>query len=792
MTFSTSWEDGTGQEVDAAYLNSLDSFLNSISEIDGIVKGTGSGVAAAVSGTDYMRAHWVNVLDYGADPTGVNDSTAAFTSAFAALPDVGGTITIPTGGGVVYAPTGNYKISSTISLHEIQSLWGDGINLTNLVYTGTGACISAALAGNDGVPTGWPTPCVFEGFTIDGTNAASGAIGLQSTNLFHTRGDIRIQNFNTTDAIGLYFKNTGSTPVADRMQWRVSLRNNTTGVVFDGGGTSGTSSNAKAFYWFEVVANTNQNVCTLQNNAVVEQCEFAIVGNCVSTSATNTGWVIGIDVGEPSNVSSLRDCHFLVALEMDGSPGDLGHTSIIADSTVGTAEMTGTGILSFMAGYTDGEPINFQGASIATGFSFGVSGRINDPTLGMMTYGDCENFQGGTQRNSFVYTATYLANNASGVTIQPQSGDVQRFLLPNTDVVIAGFLNAPYTTSRSLELFFQQPASGTACAVSWPTNIQWANGKDTLSTVNGAVDKVRMTYSPSATMWYAELLTNFINTGQIASNEYIGNTSSTVSATNVPVPPGITGALITIIGPGGGGASGRTATGTGAVYGGGGGGGGAIIKDLFLPADAFGTTYDVSIPAAGLGGAPQSTATSGGNSGGTPSSGTQFSTGSVALMAAPGGGGLGNATGTAGAAGTFGTILGSVGGTGGAGAAGSSGGESMQGAPGGGGGGGGISSGPTAYNGGVGGNIPIFALVGGVAGTTTGTSPGAGTGPTSAVPGAGAGGGASSITGNGQAGASASGYGAGGGGGGTCVNGNSSGAGGNGGLGYIGINWLFS
>ena len=40
---------------------------------------------------------WVSVLDYGADPTGVNNSTTAFNNAIASLPATGGTVLVPTG-----------------------------------------------------------------------------------------------------------------------------------------------------------------------------------------------------------------------------------------------------------------------------------------------------------------------------------------------------------------------------------------------------------------------------------------------------------------------------------------------------------------------------------------------------------------------------------------------------------------------------------------------------------------------------------------------------------------------
>src|SRR5260221_9757779 len=53
-----------------------------------------------------IRNLFVNVTDpaYGADPTGVSDSTTAINNAITALP----------GGGVVYLPPGTYKTSGSL------------------------------------------------------------------------------------------------------------------------------------------------------------------------------------------------------------------------------------------------------------------------------------------------------------------------------------------------------------------------------------------------------------------------------------------------------------------------------------------------------------------------------------------------------------------------------------------------------------------------------------------------------------------------------------------------------
>src|ERR1043165_534818 len=65
----------------------------------------GSMAAADKLWLNSMRTGVVNVLDYGADATGVNDCVAAFTSAIAAL---------PAGGGIVFMPAGSYKFASSL------------------------------------------------------------------------------------------------------------------------------------------------------------------------------------------------------------------------------------------------------------------------------------------------------------------------------------------------------------------------------------------------------------------------------------------------------------------------------------------------------------------------------------------------------------------------------------------------------------------------------------------------------------------------------------------------------
>jgi len=109
----------------------------------------------------------INVLDYGADPTGVADSLAAFNAAL-------------TAGNYVVVPIGTYKVTGTINIVAGKAFVGFGV--------------SGQAGFNDRpkiVPTAAVTGCVLEvegtrnwiqGIFIDGT-ATTGVIGLRVGNV---------------------------------------------------------------------------------------------------------------------------------------------------------------------------------------------------------------------------------------------------------------------------------------------------------------------------------------------------------------------------------------------------------------------------------------------------------------------------------------------------------------------------------------------------------------------------------------------------------------------------------
>jgi Pectate lyase superfamily protein len=126
---------------------------------------TAAEIAAAVTPTNYAYPP-LNVLRYGADPTGNVDATAIINNAIS--------VAFRQNGGSVFMPAGTYKISNTITMQDGVSILGAGcgsnatpctlINATSL----TGATVAIALPGMSNVTlkdfylSGPSVPCTMD------------------------------------------------------------------------------------------------------------------------------------------------------------------------------------------------------------------------------------------------------------------------------------------------------------------------------------------------------------------------------------------------------------------------------------------------------------------------------------------------------------------------------------------------------------------------------------------------------------------------------------------------------
>lgn len=358
----------------------------------------------------------------------------------------------------------------------------------------------------------------------------------------------------------------------------------------------------------------------------------------------------------------------------------------------------------------------------------------------------------------------------TGSTVSPVSGQTTGFVRFEAIKSTEGFVY-PGWVLRSIWLTNPSITTRSAMNVTTDADSVGSNGATLASAVAWRTNTIRIAYDP---------------------NRY-----ENVNVTNQAVPSGVSGCYVTAIGGGASGGSGVTRNGTGSASnpsgnGGGGGGGGAAVIKVFVPVSSLGSTYSITT---GSGGAAPTGTSQNGNNGGS----STFTSGSIAITAGGGAGGVSALLPTGGAGGTYSGVAGlaytavengASGGDGGTysnhvGKAGSN--STYAGA----GGGGGGNNNSSAFNGGAGGSSAT--VTGGSAGVTNGGTGGSPLAAASGNGGAGAGGGAAN-TASGTAGAGGTGgvYGGGGGGGGG-KEGSFSGAayiGGAGGDGYTLVEWI--
>ncbi len=151
-----------------------------------------------------------NVLDYGADPTGVADSRAAFVAAIAAMATAGG--------GTVLVPSGVYRLVSTGATTDILTLPGPvslfgfgrarGGSMGGTVLLADGACRSVVRTTS--------YRAAIDGLTIDGDYLADYA-------LYVSGPEGRFNNIQARNAdYGIYCVDTGTDSTSSR---RIDLQN---------------------------------------------------------------------------------------------------------------------------------------------------------------------------------------------------------------------------------------------------------------------------------------------------------------------------------------------------------------------------------------------------------------------------------------------------------------------------------------------------------------------------------------------------------------------------------------
>lgn len=431
---------------------------------------TGTWTVPAGGGGGSSVLDWVSVITYGADPTGVHDSTTAFNGAVGAL---------PAAGGIVYVPAGTYLISGTITLKQSQGMIGDGHVTSILNYTGSSTCIKIANSGTfDGsTEGGW-----FQGFQVSGTYSGSSQIGCSVADLQGTKMDDVA--FYGLGGCALFFTEIsgwaeeGHFTKISCIQCGTAGNNATGAVVF-----SGTSFDY-GVYEFTIVTNPGAHGIVLQNGVDMNGCRIAIRGNFYGDTP-NTGAVIAIDPGNTSGTSYLMTADLDVSVETAGT--GLGHYLLWMGSSNATSQFSGSGILSMFNAFQNGQGI-LNNDSLPMGFS----GICNDGTGNTLQAGD-----GFTVLGGITSPIQGGLGQALGGTVYAELGSVwMGQLVSGTNAITFDGLEA---WGREIDLFLQQPSSGSDGTVTWPSSIKWPSGTaPTLSTANSEVDWIKIKWLGTA------------------------------------------------------------------------------------------------------------------------------------------------------------------------------------------------------------------------------------------------------------------------------------------------------
>jgi hypothetical protein len=412
-----------------------------------------------------------NPVSYGADPSGV----AASTAAFAKIATLIGT----TANVLVTLPPGIYKTASLPAFVQNQSMEASGSATTTIKYTGSTLALSIGI---NGAFTGAQQGGTFSGFTLD----MSGATGTPTAIQYGQVQRLRIQDVYVFSCAGKGLYGFNPSGWAEQANIQVGLITCAKPVVFD------TSSFDYTNFDLTIVSTIGGGGVTLQNGAQLQGGNLRMRGNYLGQPG-NTSAVIDIDPGNTAGTSYIVNTAFDVAVETDGS--GVGPFTVRMGSQNSQSQFTlNTGVLSFK-----NTSINFQGISNPNFLPFGFNGTILDQAYGQPTPGAGQQVIGACNINES-HSANLFAFN-----IYIQTGDIQSFVLANGVNTIV--LNGASGFSQRLDFYIIQPSSGAAGTITWPANVKWPNGAaPTLSTTNNYIDHVRLVYLPSTSNFMAELV----------------------------------------------------------------------------------------------------------------------------------------------------------------------------------------------------------------------------------------------------------------------------------------------
>ncbi len=261
-TSSTSVTFASGLHVGAS-VKFTTAVINNIGGVDASqVTYTAPYANSVVSNVEAKLSESISVLDFGADPTGVANSSTAIANAINALPAAGGVITFPPG----------------------EYLGHININRSNVKIDGFGATLvsdGANPAVKIQIPSGIIVNVCVYGLTIDGGNAATHGVRIvRATRIMID--NLFIKNFNDH---GIYITGdgVGSVTQIQAQMCRIDAGNapaaGTAGIRIGDGGVATTVRLINNYITAYPISLSDDGVNTVDLGNIYEYASNAVVSN---------------------------------------------------------------------------------------------------------------------------------------------------------------------------------------------------------------------------------------------------------------------------------------------------------------------------------------------------------------------------------------------------------------------------------------------------------------------------------------------------------------------------------
>lgn len=346
------------------------------------------------------------------------------------------------GGVVVIPPRLDYTTPGLSEIYKptVSVIAPGGSASTLIKHTGNGACLPVRTN-----PVTVQQAGQFGGFTIDGTDADPGSVGVHTGDIIGAHwNDLVVRNYTAAGSTGMWFENRDLFTERNLLT-RVWLDNNNTSLRLShsagGGPNGGNSFGYNRFLDLRINVNSGQTAFVTEDDVVVYSGVLVLVCN-----VDGTGTVFDI-----RDTSQLNGIVFAVGAEQTGGSGGVGR------KVSPTAFVFGYGITRFENGLTDQLIVPIPGRTFADG-SFNSTDVMTSASGANFLPSDYQrpitnaNVPGGTtvaQWLSFtqVRMSAAATGTAGGQTVvlgavtAPRRSPAWRVM--NPDAVVVGFDSPP-------------------------------------------------------------------------------------------------------------------------------------------------------------------------------------------------------------------------------------------------------------------------------------------------------------------------------------------------------------